>query len=111
VSLLSPDTEPKKHKLENTSVIRAPDCCRSCVLLREPDALRWSSWLEKAEFLTCIGRYSDEQKRQIRWAMYVERVWENRNAYRVLVGKRVGRENLEDQGVDGRVILKWMLRK
>jgi hypothetical protein len=38
VSLLSPNTESKIHKLTNTSFIRAPDCCRCCVLLTAPDA-------------------------------------------------------------------------
>ena len=35
----------------------------------------------------------------------------NRNAYRVLVGKRIGKGQLEDQGVDGSTILNWILRK
>jgi hypothetical protein len=33
------------------------------VQLREPDTLRWSTWLEKVEFLTCIGRYSIKKGR------------------------------------------------
>jgi hypothetical protein len=28
--------------------------------------------------------------------------------YRVLVGKPEGRDHLGDQGVDGRIILKWI---
>jgi hypothetical protein len=36
---------------------------------------------------------------------------ERRGAYRVLVGKPEGRDPLEDPGVDGRIILKWIFRK
>jgi hypothetical protein len=35
---------------------------------------------------------------------------ESRGAYRVLVGKSEGRNHLEDPGVNGRIILKWILR-
>ena len=34
-----------------------------------------------------------------------------RDAYMVLVGKPEGRNHLKDQGVDGRIILKWILEK
>jgi hypothetical protein len=36
---------------------------------------------------------------------------ENRGVYRVLVGKREGRNHLEDPGVDGRIILKLIVEK
>ena len=36
---------------------------------------------------------------------------ERRGVYRVLVGKYEGKSHLEDPGVDGRVILKWIFRK
>jgi hypothetical protein len=36
---------------------------------------------------------------------------ERRGAYRVLVGKPEGRNHLEEKGVDGRIILKWILEK
>ena len=36
---------------------------------------------------------------------------ERRDAYRVLVGKAEGRRQLEDTGVDGSIILKWILEK
>jgi hypothetical protein len=35
---------------------------------------------------------------------------ERRGAYRVLVGKPEG-DHLEDPGVDGRIILKWILEE
>ena len=36
---------------------------------------------------------------------------ERSDAYRVLVGKREGRDYLEDRGVDGRIIIKWIFEK
>jgi hypothetical protein len=36
---------------------------------------------------------------------------ERRGAYRALVGKLEGRNNLEDPGIDGRKILKWICEK
>ena len=36
---------------------------------------------------------------------------EKRGVYRVLVGKPEGRNHLRDPGVDGRIILRWILRK
>jgi hypothetical protein len=36
---------------------------------------------------------------------------EGRGAYRILVGRPEGRNHLEDPGIDGRIILKWILKK
>jgi hypothetical protein len=36
---------------------------------------------------------------------------DRRGAYRVLVGNLREREHLEDQGIDGRIILKWIFKK
>jgi len=41
---------------------------------------------------------------------HVVYVWETGNAYRVLVGKLAG-NHLEDLGIDGTVISKWILKK
>jgi hypothetical protein len=34
-----------------------------------------------------------------------------RGVYKVLVGKTDGKNHLEDPGIDGRIILKWIFRK
>jgi hypothetical protein len=36
---------------------------------------------------------------------------ERRGVYRVLVGKIEGKSHLEDSGVDGRIILRWIFMK
>jgi hypothetical protein len=41
----------------------------------------------------------------------VARVGEGRGACRVLVGKPEGKRHLEDPGIDGRIIVKWILQK
>jgi hypothetical protein len=33
-----------------------------------------------------------------------------RGAYRVLVGQHEGKNHFEDSGIDGRIILRWILR-
>jgi hypothetical protein len=51
------------------------------------------------------------KSRRMRWAGHVARMGERRNVYRVLVGKPEGKDHLEDQGVDGRMGSKWILRR
>jgi len=36
---------------------------------------------------------------------------ERRGVYRVLVGKPEGTDHLEDPGIDGRILLRWIFRK
>jgi len=49
--------------------------------------------------------------RRKRWEGHVTPMGEKRGEYRVLVGKAEGRSHLEDLGVDGRITLKWILKK
>ena len=37
--------------------------------------------------------------------------FDRRGVYRILVGKPEGKNHLGDPGVDGRIILRWILRK
>jgi hypothetical protein len=49
--------------------------------------------------------------RRMRWVGHVSCVVERRGEYTILVGKYEERDNLEDAGIDGRIILKWICRK
>jgi hypothetical protein len=51
------------------------------------------------------------KSRRLRWAGHVARMGKRRGACWVLVGKPVGRNYLEDRGVDGRIILKWIFER
>jgi hypothetical protein len=48
---------------------------------------------------------------KMRWAGHVARVGKRRDLYRVLVGNLRERDHLEDPGLDGRIILRWIFRK
>jgi len=43
---------------------------------------------------------------RMRWVGHVARMGERRGLYRVLVGKPVGKNHLEDSGTDGKIILR-----
>jgi hypothetical protein len=51
------------------------------------------------------------KSRRMRRAGHVASVGEMRNAYKILVTNLKGRDHMEDFGVDGKVILKWILRE
>jgi len=46
----------------------------------------------------------------MRWAGHVVHLCERRGLYRVLVGNPEGENHLEDPGIDGRIILRWISR-
>jgi len=50
--------------------------------------------------------YWGNQTIRTRWAEYVALIGNRRCAYRVLVGKPEGKDQLEDVGVNGRIIFK-----
>jgi hypothetical protein len=47
----------------------------------------------------------------MKWAGHIAHMWEGRGTYKVLVGRSEGRNHLEEPGVDGRIILKWVFKK
>jgi hypothetical protein len=47
----------------------------------------------------------------MKWKEHVVCVGNRRGAYRVLVGKPEGKNHLEDPGIEGRIILKWIFSK
>ena len=51
------------------------------------------------------------KSRRIRWAGHIACVGMRRGVHRVLVGSLRGKDYLEDPGVDGRIILKWIFMK
>jgi hypothetical protein len=50
------------------------------------------------------------KSRRMRWAGHVVREGERRCVYRVWWGNLMERDHLEDPGVDGNVILRWIFR-
>jgi hypothetical protein len=49
--------------------------------------------------------------RSMRWVGRFSRMGLMRNAYKILVGKSEAENHSEDLGVDGSIILKWILIK
>jgi hypothetical protein len=47
----------------------------------------------------------------MRWAGQVARKGERRDVYRGFVEKHEGKRRLGRSGIDGRIILRWILRK
>ena len=51
------------------------------------------------------------KSRRMRWAGHVARMWERRGPYMVWWGTLNERDHLEEPGVDGRIILRWVYGK
>ena len=47
----------------------------------------------------------------MRWAGHVANIGKKRDAHRCLIGRPDGKSPLQDIGVDGRIILNWILKK
>jgi hypothetical protein len=74
-------------------------------------------------FCVCLNRINEElhilysspniirkiKSRRMRWAGHVARIGEERNVYKVLMGKPEGKNHLEGQGVYGRMGSEWIL--
>jgi hypothetical protein len=58
-------------------------------------------------FLININAVRTIKSRRMRWAGHVAPIGERRGMYRVLGG----RDHMEDRGVDGRIILRWIFKK
>jgi hypothetical protein len=50
------------------------------------------------------------KSRSMTWTGHVARMGEIRNKYKFLMGSLKGRNHTEEMGVDGKIILKWILR-
>ena len=50
------------------------------------------------------------KSRRMRWTRHVAQMGDMSGAYRVLEGDLRDRNHLEDLGIDGRIILKWILK-
>jgi len=51
------------------------------------------------------------KSRRTRWAGHVARTEKRKGVYRGLVGNVIKRDHLEDPGLDGSIVLSWILRK
>jgi hypothetical protein len=47
----------------------------------------------------------------MRWVGYVALMEERRSVYGLCWGNMRERDNLEDAGIDGRILLRWIFRK
>jgi hypothetical protein len=50
------------------------------------------------------------KSRRMRWERHVAQMGDMSGTYRVLEGDLRDRDHLEDLGIEGRIILKWILK-
>ena len=67
-----------------------------------------TSFMIYTSLKTQFGLFKQDE---LRWAGYLACMKKSRGTYRILIGKPDGNSNLEDLGVDGMVILKWISKK
>ena len=60
--------------------------------------------------LSCLLSLTSCFFRRMEWAGYVARMGERRGVYRSWWGNLKERNDMEDPAVDGRIILRWILR-
>jgi hypothetical protein len=51
------------------------------------------------------------KSKRIRWAGHVAEMGEKRNAYRLYVGKQVGKETVRSQSHRWQIILRWIMQR
>jgi hypothetical protein len=66
---------------------------------------------ELSDLCTSLTTIQVIEPRRMIWAGHVARMGEMRDVYRGLWGNTRERVHLEDPGVDGRIILRWICRK
>jgi len=59
--------------------------------------------------MTCTPHHVNKSRRQ-RWVKYTAHTGERRGTYKFWWGTLREREHLEDPGIDGRIILRWIFR-
>jgi hypothetical protein len=79
---------------------------------REEVAADWRRpYNEEFHIVHFTKYYSGDQIRKNERAGHVASMGEMKNTYHILVGKPEGKNHLEDLGVDGKIILEWILGK
>jgi hypothetical protein len=76
---------------------------KTCGLKTDEGTSDWS----KQQDAELHDLYSTNTGR-MRWAGHVAHTGERKGVCRILVGKMKERDHLEDRGLDGRIIFKWI---
>jgi hypothetical protein len=51
------------------------------------------------------------KSRRLRWAEHIAHIGESRGAYKVFWGNLKEGDHLKDRGINGRIMLKWIIEK